>query len=105
VSACACGLVAVSGAVRIETFEDRIRDFSESWNQLFGYLNFTGIDEYEERYRGIFEKKNQQTVVCVGCLREGGGLADILLHQQTAQPETAEQRIFIDFVMSGRSGL
>jgi len=73
VSACACGLVAVSGAVRIETFEDRIRDFSESWNQLFGYLNFTGIDEYEERYRGIFEKKNQQTVVCVGCLREGGG--------------------------------
>jgi len=42
-----------SGAVKIETYEDRIRDFSASWDQLFGWLNFGSIEEFEEKYRGI----------------------------------------------------
>jgi len=44
-----------SGAVKIETYDDRIRDFSGSWKQLFGWLNFGSIDEFEEKYRGIFK--------------------------------------------------
>jgi len=43
--------------VRIEKYEDRIRDFSGSWKQLFGWLNFGNIDEVEDKYRGILKYK------------------------------------------------
>jgi len=49
-------LLGCSGAVRIEKYEDRIRDFSASWKQLFGRLNFGSIDEFEEKYRGMLLK-------------------------------------------------
>jgi len=39
--------------VKIEKYEDRVRDFTASWKQLFGFLNFGDIDEFEEKYRGI----------------------------------------------------
>jgi len=45
------------GAVRMESYEDRIRDFCTSWNQLFGWLNFGSIDEFEDKYRGAFQYK------------------------------------------------
>jgi len=47
-----------SGAVKIETYEDRIRDFSASWDQLFGWLNFGSIEEFEEKYRGILQQES-----------------------------------------------
>jgi len=46
--------MVVSGAVKIETYEDRIRDYSTSWNELFGSLNFGSIDDFEDKYRGAF---------------------------------------------------
>jgi len=54
---CECSVYEVrrvtSGAVKMEKYEDRIRDFSASWKQLFGFLNFGNIDDFEEKYRGI----------------------------------------------------
>ena len=46
--------IGCSGAVRTESYEDRIRDFSTSWNQLFGWLNFSSIDDFEDSYRGAY---------------------------------------------------
>jgi len=46
-------LFGCSGAVRIEKYEDRVRDFSGSWKQLFGWLNFGSIDEFEKKYCGM----------------------------------------------------
>ena len=40
--------------MRTESYEDRIRDFSTSWNQLFGWLNFSSIDDFEDSYRGAY---------------------------------------------------
>jgi len=51
----ACVTTWLSGAVRLEKYEDRIRDFSASWRQLFGFLDFGSIDEFEAKYRGIIQ--------------------------------------------------
>ena len=42
------------GAVRVETYDDRVCDYSSSWHQLFASLNFTNIEQFEQTYRGHF---------------------------------------------------
>jgi len=36
----------------METYEDRVRDFCPMWNQLFAFLDFRNIDDFEDTYRG-----------------------------------------------------
>lgn len=41
------------GAVTIESFDDRMKDYRDQWKELFGALEFQDIDKFEEKYRGF----------------------------------------------------